>query len=97
MFRIAEDPSSGSLVQCLAKITRIILSCPLTWRRSVLRQHILTRCACVCVVHYTERQCQCCVMSQKNENLSSFSHLAFWFVRVSGMASKLFTAHSNWF
>jgi len=47
MFRITEDPSSGILVQCLAKITRMILSCPFSWTRSVLRQHILTRCACV--------------------------------------------------
>jgi len=30
MFRITEDPSSGSLVQCLAKIIKIALSCPLT-------------------------------------------------------------------
>jgi len=42
MFRITEDPSSGSLVQCLAKITNIVLSCPLTWTRSVLWQHIPT-------------------------------------------------------
>ena len=49
MFRITEDPSSGSLVQCLAKITVMVLSCPLTWTRSVLRHHILTRCVCVCV------------------------------------------------
>ena len=47
MFRITEDPSSGSLVQCLAKITLMVLSRPLTWTRSVLWQHILTRCACV--------------------------------------------------
>ena len=33
MFWITEDPSSGSLVQCLAKITTTILSCPLTWTR----------------------------------------------------------------
>ena len=39
MFRITEDPSSGSLVQCFAKITRMVLSCPLTWTRSVLWQH----------------------------------------------------------
>ena len=32
MFRITEDPSSGSLVQCLAKIIRMVVSCPLTWR-----------------------------------------------------------------
>jgi len=31
MFRITKDPSSGSLVQYLAKITRMVLSCPLTW------------------------------------------------------------------
>ena len=47
MFRITEDPSSGSLIQCLAKITRIVLSCPLTWTWSVLWQQILTRWACV--------------------------------------------------
>jgi len=29
MFRITEDPSSGCLVQCLAKITGMILSCTL--------------------------------------------------------------------
>jgi len=28
MFGITEVPSSGSLVQCLAKITRMVLSCP---------------------------------------------------------------------
>ena len=39
MFRITEDPSSGSLVQCLAKVTRMVLSCPSTWTRSVLWQH----------------------------------------------------------
>ena len=31
MFRITEDPSSGSLVQCLAKIINMAVSCPLTW------------------------------------------------------------------
>jgi len=47
MFRITEDRSSGSLAQCLAKITRMILSCLLIWTRSVLWQHVLSRCACV--------------------------------------------------
>jgi len=49
MFRITEDPSSESLVQCLAKITRMVLSCPLTRTWSVLWQHIVTGCLCVCV------------------------------------------------
>ena len=31
MFRITEDPSSGSLIQCLAKIASMVLSCPLTY------------------------------------------------------------------
>ena len=31
MFRITEDPSSGRFVHCLAKITKIFLSSPLTW------------------------------------------------------------------
>jgi len=47
MFRITEDPSSGSFVQCLAKIIKMALSCPLTWTQWVLRQHNLTRCAFV--------------------------------------------------
>ena len=42
MFRITEDPLSGSLVQYLAKVTSMVLSCPLTW--SMLWQHIVTRC-----------------------------------------------------
>jgi len=40
MFRITVDPSSGSLVQYLAKITKMVLSCPLTWTWSVLWQQI---------------------------------------------------------
>jgi len=36
MFRITEDPSSGSLVQYLAEITRMVISGPLTWTWSVL-------------------------------------------------------------
>ena len=31
MFRIPRDPLSGSFIQCLAKITVMVLSCPLTW------------------------------------------------------------------
>jgi len=31
MFRITRDPSSGSFIQCLAKITVTVLSRPLTW------------------------------------------------------------------
>jgi len=49
MFRITEDPLSGNLLQCLAKITRMILSCPLTRTWSVLWQLSVTRCVCVCV------------------------------------------------
>ena len=44
MFRITEDPSSGSLVQYFAKITRMVLSCPLTRTWSVLWQHIVKHC-----------------------------------------------------
>jgi len=36
MFRITRDPSSGSFIQFLAKITVMVLSCPLTWTLSVL-------------------------------------------------------------
>jgi len=31
MFRITEDPSPGCFIQCLAKITGMVLSCPLFW------------------------------------------------------------------
>jgi len=31
MFRITRDPPSGSFIKCLAKITVMVLSCPLTW------------------------------------------------------------------
>jgi len=47
MFRITEDLPSGSLVQCLAKTTEMVLSCPLIWTWSVLWPHIVTRCASV--------------------------------------------------
>jgi len=31
MFRITKDPSSGSLIQYLDKITVMVLSCTLIW------------------------------------------------------------------
>jgi hypothetical protein len=37
----------GALYSAWLKIKRKILSCPLTWTRSVLWLHILNRCACV--------------------------------------------------
>ena len=39
MFRIKEGPSSGSLVQHLDKITRVVLSCPLTWTLVILTKY----------------------------------------------------------
>ena len=43
MFRITEDPEDhqGALYSAWLKITCMILSCPLTWTRSVLWEHIL--------------------------------------------------------
>ena len=35
MFRITGDPSSGSFIQCFAKLTVMVLSCPLIWTQSV--------------------------------------------------------------
>ena len=35
MFRITRDPSSGSFIQCLAKITVMVLSCPLTYFKQI--------------------------------------------------------------
>ena len=46
MFRITEDPSSGSLEQCLAKITKMVVSCPLTWTWSVLCQRTRYNYSC---------------------------------------------------
>jgi len=48
MFRITQRIHHQGAFYCAwLKITRIILSCSLTWTRSLLWQHILTRCACV--------------------------------------------------
>jgi len=41
MFRITEIHYQGALHSVWLKITKMILSCPLTWTRSVLWQHIL--------------------------------------------------------
>jgi len=54
MFRITRDPSSGRLVQCLAKITVMFLSCPLTWTYSVLWQHICLWCVCTHLISWTD-------------------------------------------
>jgi len=50
MFRITEDPSSGSLAQCLAKNYKndSIVSVDMD-KFGVLAAE--TRCVCVCVVH----------------------------------------------
>ena len=53
MFRITRDPSSGSFIQCLPKITIMVLSCPLAWTQSMLWQNICPWC--VCVLHCLER------------------------------------------
>ena len=59
MFPITRDPTSGSFIQCLAKSTVMVLSCPLTWTQSVLWQHIVTQCVCVyCTVQRGTRQCR---------------------------------------
>ena len=47
MFRITRDSSSGSFIQCLAKTTVMVLSCPFTWTQSVLQEHICPWCVCV--------------------------------------------------
>ena len=64
MFRITEDPSSGSFVQYLAKITRMVLLCPLTWTSSVfMAAYCKPMCLCVCVC-VCECVCVCvCVCS----------------------------------
>ena len=35
MFRITRDPSSGNSIQCLTKITVMVLSCLLIWSPSL--------------------------------------------------------------
>jgi len=47
MIRITEDSSSGSLVQYLAKIPRMVLSCPLTWTWSVLWRSVSKQTALI--------------------------------------------------
>ena len=71
MFRITEDPSSGSLVQYLAKITRMVLSCPLTWTWSVLWQHIVKQCVCLFVCLCV---CVCSSSSRKSAFLDNELH-----------------------
>ena len=51
---MTRDPSSGSFIQCLAKITVMVLLCPLTWMKSMLWQHICPWC--MCVLHGLERE-----------------------------------------
>jgi len=58
MIRITRDPSSGSFTQCLAKITVMVLSCPLTWTFLVLSEHICPWC--VCVLHSLEMHSRLC-------------------------------------
>jgi len=62
MFRITEDPSSGSHYNAWLKITRMILSCLLTWTWSVLWQRILTCSACVCVCSSLYKKALECLM-----------------------------------
>ena len=52
MFRITEDPSSGSLVQCLAKNYKndSIVSVDMD-RVGVMAAYSDPLCVCVCVVH----------------------------------------------
>jgi len=63
MFQITRDPSSGSSIQCLAKVTVMVLSCPLIWTQSVLWQRICPWC--VCVLHSLERHCVCTAQSRE--------------------------------
>jgi len=52
MFQITEDPSSGSLVQCLAKNYKnySIVSVDIE-KVSVMAAYCNLLCVCVCVVH----------------------------------------------
>ena len=47
MYRITEDPSSGSRLQCLAKNYKNDSIVSVDMDKLVLWQYILTRCACV--------------------------------------------------
>jgi hypothetical protein len=57
MFRFIVTHHQGALYSAWLKITRKILSRPLTWTRSVLWQYILTRCVRVCSSLYRKAQC----------------------------------------
>ena len=41
MFRNTRDPSTGSFIQCLAKITLMVLSRPLIWTTVILAKHCI--------------------------------------------------------
>ena len=52
MFRITEDPSSGSLVQCLAKNYKNDSNVSVDMDRvGVMAAYSDPLCVCVCVVH----------------------------------------------
>jgi len=46
----------GALYSAWLKITRMVLSCPLTWTGPVLWQRIVTRCVCVYVCSSLSRK-----------------------------------------
>jgi len=52
MFRITENPSSGSLVQCLAKNYKNDSIVSVVMDKVGVMAAYSDRCACVCVVHY---------------------------------------------
>ena len=72
MFRITGYPYSGSFIQCLAKITVMVLSCPLIRTQSMLWQHIYpwlfvytAQCRVAqCVLHNLEWYCVCTAKSR---------------------------------
>jgi len=59
MFRITEDPSSGRLVQCLAKITRISVDMDKVGVMAAYVVHCIGRVPSY-TVHYTHAHTTCC-------------------------------------
>ena len=81
MFRITEDLSSGSFVQYLAKVTRMVLSCSLTWKWSVLWQHIVT------IVTYSPSRKALFLDSELHTHTHTHTHIGLQYAAITPTTS----------
>ena len=70
MFRITRDPSSGSCIPCLAKITVMVLYCPLIWTVPLYTaQYTHTQCLSRLRSSHTHQEQICCHNTRPNRHL----------------------------